>query len=43
MPEGKPTKELAEQLYEFAKHIYENTIKLCRVCLDKRRYFDIAQ
>lgn len=28
IPEGKPTKELAVQLCEFAKYIYENTIKL---------------
>ncbi len=28
MPDGKPTKELAEQLYDFAKYIYENTIKM---------------
>jgi len=27
VPEGKPTNELAVQLYEFAKYIYENTIK----------------
>ena len=28
LPDGKPTKELALQLYEFAKFIYENTIKM---------------
>ncbi len=27
IPEGKPSKELAIQLYEFAKYIYGNTIK----------------
>jgi HEPN domain-containing protein len=28
MPDGKPTKKLAEQLYEFAKYIYEKTLKM---------------
>jgi len=28
MPDGKPTKELAEQLYEFAKYIYEKTLEM---------------
>jgi len=28
LPDGKPTKELALQLYEFAKYIYQNTIKM---------------
>jgi len=28
MPDGKPTKELAEQLYEFSKYIYEKTLKM---------------
>lgn len=27
IPEGKPTKELAVKLFEFAKFIYKNTIK----------------
>ena len=28
MPDGKPTKGLVEQLYHFAKSVYENTIKM---------------
>jgi len=28
IPEGKPTKELAVQLFEFARHIYEDSIKM---------------
>jgi len=28
MPEGKPTKVLAERLFQFAKHIHLNTIKM---------------
>jgi HEPN domain-containing protein len=28
LPDGKPTKKLAEQLYEFAKHIFNNTVKM---------------
>jgi HEPN domain-containing protein len=28
MPDGKPTKELAEQLYVFAKYIYEKTLEM---------------
>ncbi len=27
MPEGKPSHKLANQLYEFAKYIFENTLK----------------
>jgi len=27
MSDGKPAKELSVELYKFAKHIYENTIK----------------
>jgi len=30
MPDGKPSKELVGQLYEFAKFIYKNTIELIR-------------
>jgi len=28
LPEGKPTIELVAQLYQFAKNVYENTIKM---------------
>jgi HEPN domain-containing protein len=28
MPDGKPTKELAEQLFEFAKYIYNKTLEM---------------
>jgi len=28
MPEGKPTVKFVKQLYEFAKNIYENTLKM---------------
>jgi HEPN domain-containing protein len=28
MPDGKPAKELAEQLYEFAKYIYDKTLEM---------------
>lgn len=28
MPDGKPSKELVAQLYQFAKNVYEKTIKM---------------
>jgi len=31
MPDGKPTTELANQLYEFAKYIYEKTFEMLKI------------